>query len=149
MVLLHPNFFSPCATYKFKNLKQGNRQPKLLLGIGIGQIHPIIPEKSGSEKFHAKLAGLDVKHCTKISKSQYCAMLTKKCEEGKQIHSVEKKTFVNLHDALTIIDFTKINNKKIEKLVHLSQTLATIDVMKKQISNKKNGKKICIISYSR
>ena len=41
----------PCATYKFENLKQGNRQPKLSLEIEFGQIHQLVPEKSESENF--------------------------------------------------------------------------------------------------
>ena len=34
---------------KYENLKRHNKHPKLSLEIGFGQIHPIIPEESGSE----------------------------------------------------------------------------------------------------
>ena len=46
-------FFSPKSTKKFENLKQHTRHCRLSLKSGFGQIHQLLPEKSGSENLLA------------------------------------------------------------------------------------------------
>ena len=52
-VLLGSSCFSPNSTEKFENLKQHTRHYKLSFKSGFGQIHQLLPEKSGSENLLA------------------------------------------------------------------------------------------------